>query len=340
MKVLIFGQYYEPSFKAGGPVRSLKNIVELISELRWEHQVITSFVDLDGIDNGGFESDGVVKWKTIDVLRSIYKSDLIIINSVFSPKYSIVPLFISIALSKKILLIPRGEFFEAALKSGRSRLKRIYVFYLGLIKKIFFVGATSNAEYESLEQSGFRVKYIPNLRFDLLAQRPLDKRLTNKKVYGILGRVSFLKNQVLVYKAWTRKLGTLIVQGPQDEGILLESDPERNIEIIDGSRDTSLFFSRIDVLIVPSLSENYCHSAHEGGACGKVLLISDSLRIGLSSFTFKNDEELALRNSIEMIKSMKDKDFEKLKEETRIQTLQKLSDDIIIAKDAIKSLFS
>jgi glycosyltransferase involved in cell wall biosynthesis len=136
--------YYLPSFKAGGPVRSLSNTIEVLGD-EFEFRVVTSDRDLgdatpfDEIQNGQWKRIGkaqvlylspkskrIGSWKRL--LNSI-EYDLIYLNSFFST-LTVMTLFlrrIGKIPNKPILLAVRGEFGRGALSLKRFK-KRIYLF--------------------------------------------------------------------------------------------------------------------------------------------------------------------------------------------------------------------
>lgn len=144
-KVLIFTGYFTPSIKAGGPVQSIKNLVDNLSN-EIDFYIVTSDRDLG--DETPFSNLETEKWiskensniyysnvsnlnfHTIKKIISIINPDYLYLNSLFSKKFSI-----QLILMKKIRMIdnipivitPRGELSKGAL-SLKSLKKRLYLF--------------------------------------------------------------------------------------------------------------------------------------------------------------------------------------------------------------------
>ncbi|MBD7984582.1 glycosyltransferase [Sporosarcina sp. Sa2YVA2] len=156
-KVLILTGYYYPSIKAGGPVRSIINLVENLSN-EFDFYIITSDRDLG--DCKPYSNIEVDKWISVNhakvyytdptklkmsKLLSILKEkdyNVIYLNSFFSFKLSILPLFfvrMQLLKPKKIILAPRGQFSNGALglksikKNAFIRLARFFRLHKNVI---------------------------------------------------------------------------------------------------------------------------------------------------------------------------------------------------------------
>jgi len=140
-KILIFVDWYKPSFKAGGPIRSVHNIVNLLHE-DFDFYIITSDRDLcDTAPINGIERD---VWVIAGGLRVMYLSsstfnifrifkifrlirpDVVYLNSLFSVKFSIFPMIISRFLGLKVVLAPRGMLGKGALFFKKVK-KHLYI---------------------------------------------------------------------------------------------------------------------------------------------------------------------------------------------------------------------
>ena len=109
-KILVFIDWYIPAYKAGGPIISVKNIIDHLST-QFNFYVITSNLDIDNIK---VVDDSVLnKWvsrKNYDIIYLNNKSqntasynkiiddlnpEIIYLNSLFSYKFSILPILVS-----------------------------------------------------------------------------------------------------------------------------------------------------------------------------------------------------------------------------------------------------
>lgn len=177
-KILVLAPYYLPGYKAGGPIKSLAN---LIGELSSDYHFSVMTLDRDIGDTQPYpeiEPNCWVKRGEADVLyinRGIRglkllrqelqnpAYDLIYINSLFNTQFSIIPLLMiwwSGRDRSNIIVAPRGELSSGALSIGRiKRLKK--KFYLTMAKLLgVFKGlawqATSESEKREIAET-FRV---------------------------------------------------------------------------------------------------------------------------------------------------------------------------------------
>lgn len=163
--VLIFAHYYLPGTRAGGPIRSISNLVNNFND-NYIFKIITS--DRDYGDKFSYIKIEKNKWTTVGNASVYYLSPSVInlitmvnlirssgcdfyyLNSFFDPKFSFWPLFLRWAgfiHNKPLLIAPRGEFSPSAL-SIKSFKKRIYLKFLkffNLLKDVVWQ-ASSNFE--------------------------------------------------------------------------------------------------------------------------------------------------------------------------------------------------
>lgn len=143
-KILIVAPFYLPSAKGGGPIQSIKNIVENLNELL---DVIILTSDRDLGDEKNFDNINLDEINLVNNIKVIYtkKSELninkiirilnyydidkVYLNSFFDPKFSINFIFANFLNKEKfpeIIICPRGEFSKAALEI-KSNKKQMYI---------------------------------------------------------------------------------------------------------------------------------------------------------------------------------------------------------------------
>jgi glycosyltransferase involved in cell wall biosynthesis len=172
--VLVFARYFEPAFRAGGPVRTLSAQIDQANRC-FDVRVITTNRDLRTSQPLQVESNEWVNRRTATVfysspvnpmafiraLRSArgVHAQIIYVNSFFDLKFALLPILLSgIGFFGKIelLIAPRGEFGPGALglKSAKKRM------FLGLFNFMRMAsGVTWHASTE-LEAKDIR-KAIP-----------------------------------------------------------------------------------------------------------------------------------------------------------------------------------
>jgi len=108
-KILCFADYYLPGYKAGGPIQSIVNLVENLSD-EFEFDIICN--DHDLLDRQPYPNVKIDEWNAVSKARVFYASrkslnfkiikkllnetkyDLLYFNSFFSFKFTIFPLSI------------------------------------------------------------------------------------------------------------------------------------------------------------------------------------------------------------------------------------------------------
>ena len=142
--ILVLLPYYFPGYKAGGPIRTIANMVEALGEDAC-FMVVTRDRDLGDRDKyAGIRTNQWQKVNKADVYYSSPKNvtfpflarlirstphDILYLNSFFSPAFTIAPLVLrrlGILPCIETIVAPRGEFSPGALKL-KSFKKRVYM---------------------------------------------------------------------------------------------------------------------------------------------------------------------------------------------------------------------
>lgn len=141
MRILTFTHYYLPGFKAGGPVRTVANLVDQLGQA-FRFLVVTSDRDFGdamaypGVAQAGWVPNGGCQvWYSPPGLRRLVQlarllratpHDVLYLNSLFDPMFTLWPLVLQrlrVGLSKPVVLAPRGELSAGAL--GLKRTKKL-----------------------------------------------------------------------------------------------------------------------------------------------------------------------------------------------------------------------
>jgi glycosyltransferase involved in cell wall biosynthesis len=143
--ILVLLGSYVPAYKAGGPVRSIANLVAAIGE-EFHFRVVTQDRDLgDKLPFPGIVANRWVRVDQADViylqpglrgflrmyalLRSVDRSTVPYVNSFFARRFSMMAVFmrkLKLCQPKCLVLAPRGEFSPGALGLKQTR-KRLYI---------------------------------------------------------------------------------------------------------------------------------------------------------------------------------------------------------------------
>lgn len=150
LRVFIFVSYYLPGYKAGGPARTIANMVERLGD---QIDFRIACMDRDLGDTGSYSGVRMGEWNMVGKARVFYLTpkhrswreiqgllrgtsyDVLYLNSFFDFRFTIVPLMLRAAHRfprKPIILAPRGEFSSGALLIKRWK-KRSFMFVTRLI---------------------------------------------------------------------------------------------------------------------------------------------------------------------------------------------------------------
>ena len=161
-KIIIFSRYFTPAIKAGGPIKSVKNILKIYGK-KYNFLLVTGDRDLDrkvfkNIIFGRINNKGHFKVlylkkhhqnikKYLNIIK-FFKPDIIYLNSFFDFKFSIlVSLLNKFFIQKKLIISPRGELLSHALLNKFVR-KKTYIF----ISKLFRVYSGAIFHLNSLKE--------------------------------------------------------------------------------------------------------------------------------------------------------------------------------------------
>jgi len=150
--ILIFVAHYLPGFSAGGPVRSIANLVNYLGD-EYDFRIVTSDRDLG--DRQSFPGVTADVWTRVGRVEVFYarsgpgwilrcrrilrdvRPDLLYINSFFGRSFSMAVLLAWWSTRRQVhcglLLAPRGEFSQAALGLKRRR-KAAYIRMVKLLR--------------------------------------------------------------------------------------------------------------------------------------------------------------------------------------------------------------
>jgi glycosyltransferase involved in cell wall biosynthesis len=170
-KILVLIDYYLPGFKAGGPMRSVANMVEALSD-NFHFYVVTrdrDFTDtqaypnivcnsweLMGQANVYYASPDKLSYRLIIKLMSEIQPNVVYLNSFFSSLSIrfLVCHYLRLLHRVPVILAPRGEFSPGALQIKRWK-KNIYIrlaWRLGLYSSVIWQASTSLEEQDIRRQ--------------------------------------------------------------------------------------------------------------------------------------------------------------------------------------------
>ena len=176
--------WFDPAYKAGGPIRSCVNLSKMLSQ---QHNiyVITGNKDLGGqlldvqMDEWVKKSYGVSVMYVSDS-SNMYKilsqevnrlmPSVIYLNGLYSKRFTLLPLILKkrILFNPKIVVAPRGTLQKGALQ--RRKMKKMAFFalvkLLGLMDGVFFHATDQQEQRDIVENLKIplkRIMIVPNV---------------------------------------------------------------------------------------------------------------------------------------------------------------------------------
>lgn len=309
--IQILTDYYLPGYKAGGPVRTLSNMVECLGD-QFEFLVVTRDRDLgeevpyESIKPGAFGRIGktVVRFLAPSQLsfRALHgmitssRYDVLYLNSFFSLCFTIKPLLLrrlGLLPNRPVILAPRGEFSPGALNIKGTK-KRLYICvakYLGVYRDIVWQ-ASSKYEADDIRRhwgGNSRIVVAPDfsgVHSDSLTGRKSPKRPGFLQVV-FLSRISEMKNLHFALNQLTGVKGRvqMDVFGPLEDkeywskcqGIIKELPDDIKVDYCGELPHDQVadVLSRYDLFFLPTRGENFGHAILEALSAGCPVLISD-----------------------------------------------------------------
>ncbi len=298
-KILVSIDWFYPAFRAGGPITSMWNLISNLSE-DFEFYVLTSNRDFGGVLLDVKLNEWVKVRRNLfvcycsklsQVLRQLRKfpADLMMINGIYSIKFSILPVLLGRAFRK--IIFPRGMLsrHSLAVKTMRKKfflfLAKIFRFYAGAV---FFTN--SRQEFDDIRKLFPRkeVKLIPNLVSSEVIYRPIRKERGKVRLITV-ARISPVKNLEFAVKVFDYQFDGEIVwhiYGPvetqrylQKLKVLIEKLPKNvHVEILSEVSPFQVkeYISNYHFFYLPTLGENFGHSIFEAFASSRPVIISNT----------------------------------------------------------------
>lgn len=312
--ILTFVGQYLPGYKAGGPIRTIANLVEQLGD-EFEFRIVAADRDLGEVEPYPeietntwlpvgkafvfYRSAGAGGWTALLRTVATMDFDMIYLNSVFCTGASLRPLMYRWTgqLEKKpVLLAPRGEFSAGALaiKPHKKRLFLTLARTMGLYRNVTFQ-ASSN--HEALDIARTLGEGVPILIASDLSRRSagapsIDVKARNVDRSGplravFLSRISPMKNLLGAFSI-LRELSTPLIidiygviedksYWSACQGAIRDLPPHVQAHYkgaLSPDRVESVL-AHYDFFFLPTLGENYGHVIREALSAGLPVLISD-----------------------------------------------------------------
>lgn len=304
MKVIVFVDWFYPAYKAGGPIKSVYNIIQTLKD-KFEFLVVSSKYDIDQVELDVIEnkltsyqgipiiylSKKVNKVQKIKAIVKEFKPEFIYLNSMFSTYFTIIPLLLFGANQRyKTIVAPRGMLGEGALRFKQTK-KRVFIEFLkliGLPKKITWHASTENEAIEIQQQFGANLAIVIAQNIASVYERKLNS-LEKKKgfvKFCFVSRISRKKNLDYFLRVLDQiedKSSFIFdIYGPIEDQQYWEEclefanfEESINYKGILHPVTINETLCNYHFFVLPSLNENYGHVIAESLISGVPVLISD-----------------------------------------------------------------
>jgi glycosyltransferase involved in cell wall biosynthesis len=310
-KILIAIDWYRPAHKAGGPITSIENLVNLLcDEENLEFYVVCGLFDYGASEPLPVEQETWVKvgkaqvqywhpkrlrlntWK--QVIQQL-KPDVIHTQGLWSIKFSILPLLAAQSCRKatpidKIIVSPRGMLTPQALKQ-KQWLKAPVAWILKRLnayKNVVF-HSTNDQEtkeiFNYLRGAANPILQMPNVPRSLYRENREYAKTNNHLNWVFVGRISPEKNPMLLLQALQMldcPTTGYFIGGYQNEPYFTEFQnainnlpTQHQVKYLGelGVDEIAEHLTQCDVLNNTSISENFGHAMAEALSAGVPILV-------------------------------------------------------------------
>ena len=304
--ILIFIDWFLPGFKAGGPIKSVSNIVNSLHQ-DFNFYIITSDRDID--DANPYNTEELNKWLIKDhyqiaylseenrkafIYKTLKESDFNVyyFNSFFSKKYTLDPLSIvkKVKSSPKIIIAPRGMLGEGALKikAFKKRLFLLIAKLIGIYNNVIW-HATDSGESEDIQAifgNNSNIITSPNISILNIIESNLVKN-ENELRLVFFSRIAQKKNLFFcldVLNNFREQSISLDIYGSIEdlnywkecEDFVIKNNLKVNYISKLNPQDVQSTLSNYHFLFFPTLHENYGHVIVEALSAGCGLILSNN----------------------------------------------------------------
>lgn len=307
-QVLVFIDWYLPGYKAGGPVRSMANLVEHLRD-RVDFHIVTS--DTEYTEHRPYADITPDQWSTLPggervwyasakgTRMAVWKQLLgerdwtsVYVNGIYSRWYSILPLFLLRGTNVRRIVAVRGMLADGPMRHGRFK-KRLFLAWarlFGLFYGVHFQ-ATNPQEADDIKRRiafWAQVDVVPNLPRKAALQQPTPpSKLPGTLRLVSVARIALEKNTHLAIESLARVRGQVEfhLYGPVYDQAYWARCRESIARLPEGMRveyhgalppeQVPSMLAGHHALYMPSSGENFGHTMLEALCAGVPLLVSD-----------------------------------------------------------------
>lgn len=309
LRVLVSVPYYLPGFKAGGPIQTLKNMVERLGD-EIEFSLLTADRDLG--DAQPYPDVPIDQWHTLGKARVCYLSpkerrltcwrrrlneleyDVLYLNSFWhhDSRCALWLRRLGLAPRRPTIVAPRGEFSPGAyrLKALKKQAYLSLARWFGLCRDVLWHASTTREEEDIRSMIGRSVSVV--CAVDLTPAGEYSNSLQRAKLPGaatiaLVGRVSRMKNVDYALRVLAEVHGDVEfrILGPREDreydaecAALAERLPAGVRATMVGGvppEDIGRELAAAHLMFLPTRGENFGHAIIEALRAGCPALVSD-----------------------------------------------------------------
>lgn len=311
-RILVFTDWFVPGYAAGGPIRSVANLVKILQS-EFEIWIITS--DRDFQSSSSYSGISINEWLDFDTnikvhytspsyqnpscFRKLIKQinpDTIYLNSMFSFRFTLLPLWVSWKekFKSRIVVAPRGMLHDGAMQYKTTKKEALLLLLRksGVTNKMIF-HATDSQESNDIQK---RLKIAPN-QIQVAENIPLSpkssivslQKKSNELKMIFLSRISPKKNLIFLLNLLEEiknpgKISLTIVGHVED--VSYWENCRRRIENLPSTitvntkgaiphQQIQNMLEEHHFFVLPTYGENFGHVIFESFAVGRPVIISD-----------------------------------------------------------------
>ena len=372
--ILIVTEYFYPAFKAGGPTKSIFNMVKFLKQ-DYHIFIICSSKDLGSSNN--LQVEAINKWLQADGYSIIYCSkiiksikeilisrwkinyDYLYLGSFFNPIYSLYTLLTRLGSKKDVIIAPKGEFFYGALSQKKIKKKIVINLFKLILNLLPLKWQSTNDKEKKVIKNLFNNNKInvitsSNLvtidNLDLIYETKYPKKIN----IIICGRISPVKNILMSIECINQLKGDINVEmwGAIDDFDYwnkckerISQSPSNVIFRYKGTfhpYDIKKIFAKQHLLLMPSLSENFGYAIYEALNLGIPVITSNNtpwrdLKKNKVGFDIPLSNKICFVNALRYYEIMSNNEFIKIRKNCKKYVLNYCDLQIKEAKDSLIS---
>jgi glycosyltransferase involved in cell wall biosynthesis len=300
--LFIITEYFHPFSDAGGPIRSIENILLLFNKT-FDIALLSSNKDYKGNGLPRFINSNIVQIEPITGCSIIYISntsqglntmftsvrsiDIIYINGLFKPSINFVP----IVKSNKLIVAPRG-MLQAPLLKQKWFQKKLYLSCLKFIftfKKVKWHATTDQEAIEIRNVFGDKsdIKVISNIPVapNINSKNSIkESRSLSLVYYGLIVENKGLLTLIQTLKSLKYKVSLDIYGSIKDQSYwkecLHEINNNQSLATFNylghaNPSDSQSILAKYDAFVLLTKGENFGHSIYEALSVGTPVIITN-----------------------------------------------------------------